>query len=278
MRGTTIVAILDFKYLSAKSLSRYFSKFLNNPPHPIHPKAPKDIFLKIDAKYFGKKSSKMCFCVLLYKEGRNLIYWRFARRETFNVYVEDMILLTNWGYKILGVTSDWHPSLVGAVKHLFKHTIPHQRCLVHTQRRCENLLTKNPKTEAGTQLLELIRLLNKIYNHYDKKIFIQWFKRLEIKHTKLLKEKTLWTNQNGKKSWCYTHKKLRLAFRTISSDFDSLFLYLDCTGLEKDTNGLESEFSHLVEKIQKHRGMTFEHKKAAISWYIQFVSNERLSE
>lgn len=214
----------------------------------------------------------------MYKEGRNLIYWRFAKHETFDVYVQDITLLTSWGYTILGVTSDWHTSLVGAVKYLFKGSIPHQRCLVHTQRYCRNKLTKNPKTLAGKQLLELIYQLNTISSSYEKQIWILWFNRLYVRWEYVIKQRTYSDDPESKKSWWYTHKNLRNAYRTISTTLDHLFLYLDYEELDKDTNGLESEFSHLTEKIHAHRGLSRKHKISAISWYIHFKSKERLEK
>ena len=129
-------------------------------PEPLD--KPKEIYLKIDAKYFG------CWgCLLLYKTGKDLIYWNFILRETFFNYLYDLVQIKKLGYIIIDVTSDWHGSIVSAIKLIFKGNIPHQRCLVYTQRLCESLLTKNPKTEAGKHLLEVVKDINQIRNHYE---------------------------------------------------------------------------------------------------------------
>lgn len=164
---------------------------------------------------------------------------------------------------------------MGAVKQVYGSSVLHQRCLVHTQRRCQSLLTRNPQSEAGQQLLEIVRLLNKVSSEQEKNIWIKWFERLEERHGDFLKERTHGAKEDGSKTWWYTHKNIRTAYRTIRSSIDHLFLYLEHEGLDKDTNGLESEFSHLKQKIRLHRGLKRERKLAAIYWYLHFVNQRR---
>ncbi len=183
--------------------------------------------------------------------------------------------LRELGYIVKGITSDWHGSLTGAVKYTYKETILHQRCLVHTQRRCKSLLTQNPKSCAGKQLLEMITFLNKITNKYEKKIFLKWFERLQEKYHSYLKKRTYDVKEDGSKTWWYTHKNVRAAYRVISSSTNHLFCYFDDDNLDKDTNGIESEFSHLKQKINMHRGLRRRRKIAAIYWYIFFINQRR---
>lgn len=71
------------------------------------------------------------------------------------------------------------------VKELYPD-IPHQRCLVHTQRRCEGLLTKNPQTEAGIRLLSIVKELNQVKTIGESKIWIAWFQRWETEYEYLI--------------------------------------------------------------------------------------------
>jgi len=270
---TDLVNEFNRDSISAKTLRRSFYRFLDNPSLPQPPGEPKDIYLKVDAKYFGRWG-----CLLLYKAGRDLIYWNFVRRETFGNYLYDLTQIRRLGYTIVGVTSDWHGSIVSAVEYLFRGAIPHQRCLVHTQRRCESLLTKNPKTRAGTHLLQLVRDINQVTNHYEAKL---WTNRLfywERDYGYLTKERTYGWKEDRRRTWWYTHKNLRSAFRTLNNTTNHLFLYLDYKYLEKDTNGLESEFSHLKQKLNMHRGLKRYRKVKAIYWFCHFKSLERRNE
>lgn len=191
-------------------------------------------------------------------------------RENYFSYYLNLIQIIKLGYIIKGVTSDRHGGLVLALKSSLPADIPHQHCLVHLQRFCQSLLTKNPKTEAGKQLLELVLLLNKIHSHYEENIWLKWFERLEKKHAYLIRERTYFKNQEGETTWWYTHRNLRRVFRTIRKSINNLFLYLDYPELPKDTNGLEGEFSHLKTKLSIHRGLKRERKANFVKWYFYF--------
>jgi hypothetical protein len=219
-----------------------------------------------------------------------LICWNFVLRENYQNYIRDLQIIKDSGYVVLGVTSDWHGSLVSAVKQVFGN-IPHQRCLVHTQKRCETLLTKGPKTEEARELLKIAKELNHIKTKQDAKVWIKWIVRWKDRYENLIKERTYATQLNEtnwykfanespqyleyvkeNKKWWYTHKNLRSAYRVLTASRNNLFLYLDYIKLDKDTNGLESEFSHLKQKINMHRGLTRKHKIYAMFWYV-FLTN-----
>lgn len=148
--------------------------------------------------------------------------------------------------------------------------------MVHTQRRCVSLLTRNPKTDAGKQLLELVRFLNEIPTDYEKNIWIKWLERWEVRYGDFIKERTYGVKEDGTNTWWYTHKNVRAAFRALKVSQGHLFLYLEYEGLDKDTNGLESEFSHLKQKVGIHRGLRKTRKLAMIYWYLFLVNQRRI--
>jgi len=256
--------------VSRSSLQRHFYQFLDKPPSPELLRLPKEkeIYLKIDGSYFRRWG-----CVLVHKADRKIIFWDFTLRENYFSYCLDFAKIKELGYKILGTISDWHGGLMSALKSLFPD-IPHQRCLVHTQRFCQSLLTQRPETEAGIRLLEIVKFLNQIKNKNEKEIWIKWLSRFERRYLKVINERTY---AEDKKHWWHTHKNLRRAFRTLRSSIDNLFLYLDFPDLPKDTNGLEAEFSHLKRKLSLHRGLKRERKISLIKWYFYLKSKERES-
>jgi hypothetical protein len=142
--------------ISTKQLSRYFHTFLKYHLKPKKLKSPKHIYLKIDAKHFGRWG-----CVLVFKESQNILYWQFCERENYRNWLSAFYNLIDLNYIPLSITSDKHKSIISAVKTAFPD-IPHQYCLVHIQRRCKTLLTKKPETLAGRELLDLAQYLNKI--------------------------------------------------------------------------------------------------------------------
>jgi hypothetical protein len=230
-----------------------------------------EVYLKIDGTYF-----KRWGCALVYKAGSKIVFADFTLRENYFSYLLNLIKIIQLGYVTKGVTSDGVASLKSAIKTLFdgkQNPIPHQRCLVHLQRDCQALLTKKPETQAGQELLEIVKQINNINNHYEKDIWIRWFERFEERNKETLNQRSNGINpKTGRKSWWYTHKNLRRAYRMIKNSFLNLFLYLDDQNLPKDTNGLEGEFSHLKRKLSLHRGLRRHRKINFVKWYFYLKS------
>jgi len=240
---------------------------LDKPPEPLKPKGPKEVYLKIDGTYL-----KRWGCALVYKHKKDVIFYNFVIRENYHNYCYDLARISESGYKICGVTSDKHGGLISSVKTLLPN-IPHQHCLVHLQLSCQKLLTRNPKTETGVELLQIARHLNTITSHYEKNIWLKWLDRWEKRHTDFIKEKTYSKEEKtktGKPVWWYTHKNLRQAFRTLKTSENNAFLYLDNPNLSKDTNGLEAEFTHLKTKLRIHCGLKRQRRANFVKWYFYF--------
>ena len=212
---------------------------------------------------------------MVFKEGSNIIYWSFSRRENYHEYMYCLSRLHELGYVVESVTSDKHGSLVSSVKTIFPE-IPHQYCTVHIQRRCQSLLTKNPETQAGKDLLEVVLFINRIRTHNDKEIFLRWLKRYEKRYQAFINQRTYSLDPYSEKRWWYTHKNLRTAFRHLRSSTDNMFHYLNNPNIPKDTNGLEVEFSHLKTKLRAHCGLTRERRARFIRWYWSLKSTQNV--
>lgn len=220
-------------------------------------------WLLIDADWFGRKR-----CLIIYRDyptGKTLL-WRHEDREYKTSIYQDIHFLVNNGYPLKGVTSDWKGSIVAAVRDVslcLNRDIPHQRCLVHTQLSSQRLLTQNPKTQPGRELLEIVYQLNSIRIPYEANIWIRWLRRWGERYRDFVNERTY--SEDGK-HWWYTHKYVRRVWKTLSRDVEPFFVYLK-NPLPKDTNGIEGTFSQLDTKLARHRGMARERIEKLISWY-----------
>lgn len=201
----------------------------------------------IDADWFGHE-----YCLIIYRDfpTGEIIFFRYAKGEYKNIISTDIAFLVRNGYPLRGVVSDWKGTIVAVVKEIafkyFNGSIPHQRCLVHTQLACQAYLTRRPKTEAGRNLLELVHLLN----------------------------------SEDKNNWWYTHKYLRRTFIILKNNWDYLFVYLDYPFLVKDTNRLEGLFSQLDGKLNRHRGLSEKHRGNFLYWFffLKRFPNTKLSD
>lgn len=257
--------------VSTKQLTRYFHDFLDKTPMAGKLNIPNHINLKVDATYFGQSG-----CSIVFKERTNIIYWSYVNRESYQNYVLAFSKLLNLGYLIDSVTSDKHQSLIAVVRKFLPNT-PHQLCLVHIQRRCQTLLTQNPSSQAGIDLLQLVKFLNQINNTYEKQIFLKWLVRYELKYKHFLNHRTYSNNltPNNNKHWWYTHKNVRKAFIHLKSSTPNMFFYLDNPNIPKDNNGLEAEFTHLKTKVKLHRGLREDRRINFVNWY-WFLKSKKL--
>lgn len=250
--------------ISSRQLIRYFQGFLNYAPRPkrlIAKGRVQEINLKCDATYFKRSN-----CSIAFKEGKNIIFWYYTIRETTPNYLYCFSKLEDLGYRIKSVTSDKHKSIILSVKSRYP-TIPHQYCLVHLQRRCQELLTQKPETEAGAKLLEIVGYLNQVKTHGEKQVFLNWFERFGEDYREIILHRTYNKDPNSKRKWWYTHKKLRLAFNTVKSSLNNMFFYLEDSSIPKDTNGLEAEFTYLKGKLKSHRGLSRKRRENFVAWY-----------
>lgn len=132
-------------------------------------------------------------------------------------------------------------------------------------------MSKNPQSQAGIELREIIRRLHRIDNPnawgYWVVELLQWYDcyRDFVNH-KSYKEETV-------RYW-YTHKSVRKAFIHIKRTLPDMFHYLDNPNIAKTTNGLESFFGHLKQNISLHRGLSKSHFRSYIKWYLYFKNNE----
>ena len=142
-----------------------------------------------------------------------------------------------------------------------------QRCLVHIQRMCRIWLTAWPKSAAGIELRQIVNQLHKIEDHQQRDYWIVSLVKWHKRHESYLQEKSF-SQQTGR--YWYKHKLLRRSFTVIRKALPNMFHYLDNDRIPKSTNGLESFFGHLKSHITVHRGLSREHRKNFIKWYLYF--------
>ena len=251
---------------SERSLKRHFYAYLRNYP-TWKIRSSEKVNLLIDGTYFSNK-----VCLVLYRDNNvkaTLIY-RLTDGEWFDEIIEDLQNLLDIGVQIESVTCDGLSNTIKAVRKVSPNTII-QRCTVHIQREVLTWLTRNPKSQAGVELRQIVRRLHLIKNRNDWGYWIvdliKWYET----YKEYVNEKTYYPQT--KRYW-FTHKSVRRAFIHIKRALPDMFHYLDNPNIPKSTNGLESFFGHLKKNISIHRGLSKEHYKNYIKWYLFFKSNQ----
>jgi len=217
--------------------------------------APRQIHLVVDATFFGKRETNQWGVTVFrdWNEKENL-WWKFVDEEGVFTYKEGRNFLEVTGYEILSVTCDGFRGLINVF-----NGIPIQFCHFHQKQIIQRYVTRNPRLEAGIELLEIVKALPSI----TEKEFTILLKEYLFKYKQFLDEKTT-DPLSGR--WSFTHKRLRSAIKSLTVNLPHLFTYRKYPHLNipTTTNTLESHFSHLKDILRIHRGLSRKMKEKFI--------------
>lgn len=231
--------------------------------------------VQIDGIYVGS------WCCLIAIAGEHVIGWQWCDTEKkaawaalLQRFPAPRVVVTDGGSGIAAALSDcWSDTAV-------------QRCLVHVQRNVRTYLTLRPRTEAGKALLRLGRALTRITAPAQAAAWLGHLNDWYQEHGHLVRARTyrgtstvapVWVRAN--QTWWFTHDRLRKAYRLLErlSQAGTLFTYLrtEFSGLDiaATTNRIEGGTNAQLRLILRtHRGMSDEHQKRAIEWYLYLHS------
>jgi len=251
---------------SLRTLRRYFYDCLSKPPVlSVFPS--RQVNLLIDGTYFRNG-----LCLILYRDNtiKFTQLYRLTDGEWFEELVEDLSNLLMLGVEIESITCDGHKALLKAVKQVCPD-IPLQRCVVHVQRMCRIWLSSKPKSEAGRELSRIVSKIHTITTLQEKDYWlvslVDWYEA----YKDFVNQKTI--NPDTGRYW-FTHKMVRRSFMVIRNALPDMFHYLHNPRIPKSTNGLESFFGHMKGHINVHRGLSHQHRRQFIQWYL-FFKNQR---
>jgi hypothetical protein len=256
--------IADQKGCSISTIQRLFRNYLDHPPTP-QIKPNNDCHLMIDGTYFGD------ICLLNYFDNdlKHLQYFEIVRDENYLDFKLGLELLKTAGLNIVSITSDGDRTLIMAINEVLPG-ICHQRCIIHVQRMVLAYLTRFPKQKAGRELRNIVRDLHKIFDHEDRKEWIERYRKWEYDYSDFLDERSELISDKR----LYKHFGIRQAKAQISHTVSHLFHYLDDPKIPKSNNGLECRFSYLKNNLRVHRGLSKEHRKSFLIWYNWFKYND----
>ena len=265
IKRRTLEDLVEESGYSERTLRRYFYDYLCQPPKlSVYPS--KKVNLLIDGTYFNND-----ICLVLYRDNsiKFTQLYRLTNRENYAEIKEDLINLLELGVQIESVTCDGHKSILKAVKEILPDATL-QRCIVHIQRDCRIWLTKNPKSEAGFYLKQISGTLHKIDNHYMLSLWLLELHNWFVKYKDYINEKSF---KEETDRWWYKHKMVRRSFMTMKRALPYMFQYLSNPRIPKSTNSIESFFGHMKGHLNIHRGLSYEHRKQYLKWYLYFKNN-----
>lgn len=262
----SIQAVSNRSGYSERTLKRYFYQMLPKCP-TWHIQRRERVNLLIDGTYFANK-----VCLVLYRDAniKMTILYRLTKGEVLRELKEDLLNIKSVGIEIESVTCDGGANILRAVKEVCPEAVQ-QRCTAHIAREIRLWLTKKPQAEAAIKLLELIKYLGKIETRPDAqlwtKAFIDWYCFYED----FINEKS-YDEITGR--WWYKHKMLHRSCSHIKRAIPTMFNYTMNAKIPKTSNSIESFFGHLKDNLRLHRGLSNEHFRDFVKWYLYFNSNQ----
>ena len=209
-----------------------------------------DVIIVMDTTYFGR-----VFGVMVWRcphRKKNLL-WKFLKQENKNEYVQGIEELQKQQWNTKAVVCDGKRGLFKAFD------CPVQMCHFHQAAIVTRYVTRRPKLQAGIELQQLMRMLPRT----DEASFTHWLHNWHTQWKDFLDERT--TNLFDRRI-CFTHKRLRSAYRSLKTNLPYLFTFEKYPELKipNTTNSLEGIFAHLKDKTRLHRGLKTERKQRLI--------------
>ena len=155
------------------------------------------------------------------------------------------------------VVADGHKGMYHFVKRWWPNTA-FQRCHFHMVSLVIHYLSRNPKEEAGRDILELMYRLKSVKTFEERDKWKLLHRIWEKQYEKVFAEK----NESGG----YAHRKLRSVRFIVRKAIPNLFTYLDYTGCPNTTNLVEGWVNTAIaEGLRRHRGLHLSQKKTLVS-------------
>lgn len=173
------------------------------------------------------------------------VWWQPTTWERADIYRKGKNHLEQNGFTISAVVLDGRRG----IREMFRG-LPVQMCHFHQKQIVKRYLTTRPKLEASRELQTLMDTLPKTNEQQFTDALYYWHEKW--KH--FLKEKTTDLNTGR---WFYTHKKVRAAYRSLTTNVPYLFTYQKYPELNipNTTNSLDGFFNRLKSLIYVHRGL-----------------------
>jgi hypothetical protein len=245
------------KHVSRQTLHSWFTPFWKESPEP-RTVALDDGILVVDAiSLRGRRD-----VVLIGRTLTRIIYWTFAEHENYDSWKEFFMNIQSPQV----VVCDGRRGLLQALKEVYPD-VTVQRCIIHIVRYARSLLTQKPRYEAGKKLSQLIIRLLRVRTRRQKRRWKRQFLRWCKKYERFLSERTY--GEEKKRSWWYTHKKLRTIRTLILHALPNIFTFIGHHPIPRTTNHVEGGINNRAKELRRrHRGLPLEKQQVMISLFL----------
>ena len=203
-----------------------------------------------------------------------VITWVWVPYESSQYWTELFNILPSPDY----VVCDGQKGLLKAILICWPDSII-QRCRFHAWLNIKAKLTLNPESKAAQELLQITRDLLHVRTRNQARRWKHLLKYWYRKYRRFIDEKTVkHSPEPRKRSWRYTHERLRSAYKQLYKITDDLLRssYRISLQLPHNTNHIEGGVnSQIRTKLKLHRGMPQAHRMRLVDWYLYRRTEEQ---
>lgn len=261
----SITDIARSRHVSRQSITAWFQPCWRIRPTPYAVKHT-DVLI-IDGLYLESRNH----CVLIGKTPCAVASWMFTQRETYGSW----LLFCRQIPAPRVVICDGQRGMRAALRDAWPQTWV-QRCVFHVFQLATARLTQRPKTNAGQALNALIHHLYGIHTRRQKRRWVRTYRRWRKRYDRFLKERTIGEQPGKKRTWWYTHKRIRSVRTLLDNALPELFTYIGHPEIPRTTNHVEGGInSRLSELLHRHRGISLEKKEVLVATFLSMKQREK---
>jgi hypothetical protein len=246
----TISSIAKSLGVTRQALWKQFRYFFDAPS--LEPRVPDDYkprVLIVDATFIHGN----VMCVLVSVDEDNNIFFSFSEKESYQAWISFLSQFS----KPDVVVADGQKGLKLALFTLWPD-VDFQRCQFHVIKLIHRYITREPKENAGRELLRYLYNLKKVKSVEKARRWVSLYQLWERRYEKMLKEKTA--------SGAYRHRDLRSARSAVRKALPHLFVFLNHPGAPNTTNLVEGwANTAIAEGLRRHRGIRLHQKRTLVS-------------
>ncbi len=238
-----------------KTLRRYFDTYAGATGEVQV--VQEEIVAIMDAFYFSRGEG-----ILVCRTVTDVLCWFEVTTERIEDYAACIDAVAGLGRTMIAAVIDGRRG----VRQMFTaRGILVQCCQFHQIKTVKNYIPARAKTEAA-------RALRAITMRLSESMSIQFETALDVWHVlyePFLKERTYGTQ--NKRQWQYTHRRLRSAYRSLRTNLPWLFTFEQHPHLHipNTTNHCDGLFSHIIERIGIHRGLSPKRRKKMVDYLLE---------
>lgn len=250
--------------ITKRDLQKEFDK-INPFTGEVFPVKEKSVVIVMDATHI----SNVGMLTLLRSTEKENLFWKWGKTEKNSYYESSLKALKTLGYVFSAFVIDGRRGVRKMLESQYPNA-PVQHCQFHQIKTIKKYLPKKVKSDAG----KMLRSISMRIADSNSIQFSTGIKIWEVLYSDFLKEKTYSTNPFSQRKWWYTHKSLRSAYRSIKTNLPYLYLFEKFPELKipNTTNLCEGYFSHLKERLNRHRGLNTERKYKMTNFLLSLLS------